>query len=215
MKVAAVQFVSGGEIDANLSRAKELISTAAGKGAKLIVLPEATAQSFASGRLDSQAQELDGDFASQLKAHAESLGVTVVAGMFRPADNVDKDGKTINRVYNTALITGPGVHLGYNKIHTYDAFNYRESDTVKPGNELVTLTRCITVGVAVLRRAFPEQFKALGRQGAEIIGAHHKADGPEKLEQWRLLSATRALDSTSLSSVPGKRAWRLAKAGEL
>ena len=122
MKVAAVQFVSGGEIDANLSRAKELISTAAGKGAKLIVLPEATAQSFASGRLDSQAQELDGDFASQLKAHAQSLGVTVVAGMFRPADNVDKDGKTINRVYNTALITGPGVHLGYNKIHTYDAF---------------------------------------------------------------------------------------------
>ena len=74
MKVAAVQFVSGGEIDANLSRAKELISTAAGKGAKLIVLPEATAQSFASGRLDSQAQELDGDFASQLKAHAQSLG---------------------------------------------------------------------------------------------------------------------------------------------
>src|SRR5690625_5955452 len=89
--------------------------------------------------------------------------------MFRPADNVDKDGKTINRVYNTALITGPGVHLGYNKIHTYDAFNYRESDTVKPGNELVTFELDgITVGVAVCYDVrFPEQFKALARQGAD------------------------------------------------
>src|SRR5699024_12270584 len=110
MKVAAVQFVSGGEIDANLSRAKELISTAAGEGAKLIVLPEATAQSFASGRLDSQAQELDGDFASQLKAHAESLGVTVVAGMFRHDDNVDTDGTTIYIVYTSNMIPGTHVH---------------------------------------------------------------------------------------------------------
>src|SRR5690625_7767932 len=84
------------------------------------------------------AQELDGDCATKLKAHAEELGVTVVAGMFRPADSVDKGGKTINRVYNTALITGPGVHVGYNKIHTYYAFNYRESATVSPGNDLVT-----------------------------------------------------------------------------
>ncbi|MGO3775906.1 carbon-nitrogen hydrolase family protein [Corynebacterium casei] len=218
MKVAAVQFVSGGDIAENLARAKELISTAAGQGAQLIVLPEATAQSFASGRLDVNAQELDGDFATQLKTHAEELGVTVVAGMFRPADSVDKDGKSINRVYNTALITGPGVHLGYNKIHTYDAFNYRESDTVKPGNELVTFELDgVTIGVAICYDVrFPEQFKALARQGAEVIVVPTSwADGPEKRDQWRLLSATRALDSTAYVICAGQaRPGGNAKAGE-
>lgn len=218
MKVAAVQFVSGGDIAENLARAKELISTAAGQGAQLIVLPEATAQSFASGRLDVNAQELDGDFATQLKTHAEELGVTVVAGMFRPADSVDKDGKSINRVYNTALITGPGVHLGYNKIHTYDAFNYRESDTVKPGNELVTFELDgVAIGVAVCYDVrFPEQFKALARQGAEVIVVPTSwADGPEKRDQWRLLSATRALDSTAYVICAGQaRPGGNDKAGE-
>lgn len=218
MKVAAVQFVSGGDIAENLARAKELISTAAGQGAQLIVLPEATAQSFASGRLDVNAQELDGDFATQLKTHAEELGVTVVAGMFRPADSVDKDGKTINRVYNTALITGPGVHLGYNKIHTYDAFNYRESDTVKPGNELVTFELDgVAIGVAICYDVrFPEQFKALARQGAEVIVVPTSwADGPEKRDQWRLLSATRALDSTAYVICAGQaRPGGNDKAGE-
>lgn len=218
MKVAAVQFVSGGDIAENLARAKELISTAAGQGAQLIVLPEATAQSFASGRLDVNAQELDGDFATQLKTHAEELGVTVVAGMFRPADSVDKDGKSINRVYNTALITGPGVHLGYNKIHTYDAFNYRESDTVKPGNELVTFELDgVTIGVAICYDVrFPEQFKALARQGAEVIVVPTSwADGPEKRDQWRLLSATRALDSTAYVICAGQaRPGGNDKAGE-
>ena len=218
MKVAAVQFVSDGDIEKNLLRAKELISTAAEQDAKLIVLPEATAQSFSSGRLDTQAQELDGVFATDLQAHAEALGVTVVVGMFQPADSVEKDGKTINRVYNTALITGPGVHLGYNKIHTYDAFEYRESNTVKPGNELVTFKLDgITVGVAVCYDVrFPEQFKALARQGAEVIVVPTSwADGPEKLEQWRLLSATRALDSTAYVVCAGQaRPGGSAKAGE-
>ncbi|MFH0411515.1 carbon-nitrogen hydrolase family protein [Corynebacterium sp. L4756] len=200
MKVAAVQFQSSGDIDANLARAKELISTAADNGAKLIVLPEATAQAFATGRLDTSAQELDGAFATAIKEHVETLGVTVVLGMFRPADTVDNGEKTINRVYNTALITGPGVHLGYNKIHTYDAFNYRESDTVKPGTELVTFElEGLTVGLAICYDIrFPEQFKALARQGAEVIVVPTSwADGPEKRPQWRLLSATRALDSTA------------------
>ncbi|GJN43188.1 carbon-nitrogen hydrolase family protein [Corynebacterium ammoniagenes] len=218
MKVAAVQFVSGGDIEENLDRAKELISTAASNGAQLIVLPEATAQSFSSGRLDTNAQELDGDFARQLQAHAEELGVTVVAGMFRPADSVDKDSKTINRVYNTALITGPGVHLGYNKIHTYDAFDYRESDTVKPGTELVSFELDgLTVGVAICYDVrFPEQFKALAQQGAEVIVVPTSwADGPKKLEQWRLLSATRALDSTAYIVCAGQaRPGGNDKAGE-
>ena len=53
MKIAAVQFVSTGDTKANLELACEHIEEAASHGARLIVLPEATSQSFASGRLDT------------------------------------------------------------------------------------------------------------------------------------------------------------------
>ena len=200
MKIAAVQIVSGDSYAENLDLASEKIRTAAAAGANLIVLPEATAQSFAAGRLDTQAQELGGPFATGLQSLAEELQVTVVAGMFRPADTVDQDGKTINRVYNTALVTGPGVHTGYDKIHTYDAFDYRESDTVKAGDKRVIFeVEGVHVGVATCYDIrFPQHFKELARDGAEVIVVPTSwADGSGKLEQWRLLSAARALDSAS------------------
>lgn len=200
MRVAAVQITSGPDISANLEAAIAAVRSAAASGAKLIVLPEATSQSFDSGRLDTQAQELDGEFAIELHNVADELGVLVVAGMFRPADTVEVDGKEINRVYNSALITGSGHHTSYDKIHTFDAFTYRESDTVKPGTELVTVDfDGLTIGVATcFDIRFPEQFKDLARRGADVIVVPTSwADGPGKLEQWRTLSAARALDSVT------------------
>lgn len=218
MKVAAVQFTSTGDTNANLEHATDLIRRAAGEGARLIVLPEATAQSFGSGRLDTQASDFDGPFATGLREVAEELGVTVIAGMFRPADAVERDGKTIHRVSNTALITGPGIHRGYDKIHTYDAFDYKESDTVRPGTDLVTFDLDgVTVGVATCYDVrFPEQFRDLARAGAQVIAVPFSwADGPGKREQWRLLSAARALDSTSYIVAAGQsRPGGEAAAGE-
>ncbi len=200
MRIGVVQLQSGGDIVDNLTLAREKVREAAGHGARLIILPEATSQAFATGRLDTQAQELDGEFASGLRAIAEDLGVTVVAGMFRPADTVERGGKTIHRVYNTALVTGPGIHTGYDKIHTFDAFDYAESDTVLPGGEhLLFDVDGVRVGVAICYDIrFPDLFTSLARAGAQLIVVPTSwADGPGKLAQWRLLTAARALDSTS------------------
>ena len=207
MKVAAVQLTSTGNITENQEIALAKIREAAGNGARLIVLPEATSQNFRSGRLDEQAQSLEGPFATAIQALAEELEVTVVAGMFCPADTVERDGKTINRVSNTALIVGPGVLGGYDKIHTYDAFDYRESDTVLAGESLVAFdVDDFVVGVATCYDIrFPEQFKELASQGAQLIVVPTSwADGPGKLEQWRLLTAARALDSTSYIVAAGQ-----------
>lgn len=127
--------------------------------------------------------------------------------MFCPADTIEREDKTINRVSNTALVAGPGVLGGYEKIHTYDAFDYRESDTVQPGESLVTFdVDDLTVGVVVCYDIrFPEQFKDLAREGAQLIVVPTSwADGPGKLEQWRLLTAARALDSTSYILAAGQ-----------
>ena len=207
MKVAAVQLTSTGNITENQELALAKIREAAGNGARLIVLPEATSQNFRSGRLDEQAQTLEGPFATAIQALAEELEVTVVAGMFCPADTVERDGKTFNRVTNTALIAGPGVLGGYDKIHTYDAFDYRESDTVLAGESLVAFdVDDLIVGVATCYDIrFPEQFKELASQGAQLIVVPTSwADGPGKLEQWRLLTAARALDSTSYILAAGQ-----------
>lgn len=218
MLVAAVQIQTGGDIEENLELAVEKIREAAEGGAQLIVLPEATSQAFGAGRLDKQAQGLDGNFVTTIRAVAQQLGVTVVLGMFTPADTVERDGKTINRVTNTALIAGPDILGGYEKIHTYDAFNYKESDTVRPGEALVAFDVAgITVGVAICYDIrFPEQFKELARQGAQVIVVPTSwADGPGKLDQWRLLSAARALDSTSYIVAAGQaRPGGKEKAGE-
>lgn len=207
MKVAAVQLTSTGNVTENQEIALAKIREAAGNGARLIVLPEATSQNFRSGRLDEQAQSLEGPFATAIQALAEELEVTVVAGMFCPADTVERDGKTINRVSNTALIAGPGVLGGYDKIHTYDAFDYRESDTVLAGESLVAFdVDDLVVGAATCYDIrFPEQFKELASQGAQLIVVPTSwADGPGKLEQWRLLTAARALDSTSYIVAAGQ-----------
>lgn len=218
MLVAAVQISSGPDIEANLEAARLVVREAASKGARVIVLPEATSQSFDSGRLDRQAADLNGRFATGLKELADDLNVVVVAGTFRPADQVKRGDKTIQRVYNTALVTGAGHHFGYDKIHTYDAFNYRESDTVHPGATLATFdVDGVTFGVAICYDIrFPEQFKELARRGAQaIVVPTSWADGPTKLNNWRTLTAARALDSVSYVIAAGQaRPGGDEKAGE-
>ena len=126
MKIALLQFASGSDKMENLAAIEPLVRDAAAQGATLIVLPEAASQAFGQGRLDTQAEELDGPFATGLKKLSDELRVTIVAGMFRPADTNTVDGKKLNRVYNTALITGGGVHKGYDKIHTLSLIHISE-----------------------------------------------------------------------------------------
>ncbi|MBN9645191.1 nitrilase-related carbon-nitrogen hydrolase [Corynebacterium mendelii] len=200
MKVSVEQFTSGPVVGDNLAVMVARIGEAAAAGADLVVFPEAAMKAFNSGRLDEVAEPLDGPFATALAAAAATHGVVVVAGMFTPADVVEREGKTIRRIHNTALVTGGGIHTGYNKIHCYDAFGFRESDTVKPGGSLVAVdVNGTRVGLAIcydLR--FPEQFIAYAREeGVRVMVVPTSfSDGPGKLEQWRLITRARALDST-------------------
>ena len=222
MRIALLQTVTGPDKRENIETLTPLIRHAARAGATLIVLPEAASQAFEQGRLDTQAEELDGEFATAMRGLADELGVTIVAGMFCPGDVNKVGGKTFHRVRNTALITGGGVHKGYDKIHAYDAFNYRESDTVQTGRELVTFTHeaageRVVVGVATcFDIRFPEQFQQLAQRGATVVVVPTSwADGPGKVEQWRILTAARALDAGVFIAAAGQaRPDFEAKAGQ-
>jgi predicted amidohydrolase len=99
------------------------------------------------------------------------------------------------RVFNTLLATGPDRHVGYDKIHLFDAFGFAESRTVAPGADLVVLDE---LGLATCYDVrFPGVFTGLADRGASVVllGASW-GSGPGKLAQWELLVRARALDST-------------------
>lgn len=191
MRVALAQITSGPSPQANLEQVAARTAEAAEQGADVVVFPEATMACFGIP-LGPVAEELDGPWASEVASIAASNDVVVVAGMFRPSD----DG----RVFNTVLVTGRGAHLGYDKIHLFDAFGFAESRTVAPGAAPVTIEVAgVTIGIATCYDVrFPELFRLLADRGASavLLPASWGA-GEGKRSQWELLVRARALDSTS------------------
>jgi predicted amidohydrolase len=186
VRVALSQITSTPSPAENLSIMAEQVKAAAADGASVVLFPEATMACFGTS-LGPLAEPLDGPWASGVREIAAAHDVLVVAGMFTPSP----DG----RVFNTLLATGRDRHVGYDKIHLYDAFGFQESRTVAPGAELVTLD---DVGLATCYDVrFPGVFTGLADRGASVVllGASWGA-GPGKVEQWELLVRARALDST-------------------
>ncbi len=191
MRIALCQITSTPDPKANLDLVADYTDRAAARGAALAVFPEATMACFGVP-LGPVAEPLDGPWATAVAGIAERTGVLVAAGMFTPAD----DG----RVRNTLLLTGGGRHVGYHKIHLFDAFGFAESATVAPGDAVVVVDLGeLTLGLAICYDVrFPELFRALADRGADavLVPASWGA-GPGKREQWELLVRARALDSTA------------------
>jgi deaminated glutathione amidase len=202
MRIAVAQILSGTSPADNLQLVRDYSHRAANAGATLVVFPEATMCRFGVP-LAPIAEPVDGPWAAGVRRIAASAGITVIAGMFSPADE--------GRVTNTLLAAGPGTpnqpDAHYHKIHLYDAFGFTESRTVAPGREPVVITvDGVGVGLTTCYDIrFPELFTTLARGGAELIvvGASWGA-GPGKLEQWTLLARARALDSTSYIAAAGQ-----------
>ncbi|GAA1316158.1 carbon-nitrogen hydrolase family protein [Pseudonocardia xinjiangensis] len=191
MRIALAQILSTPDPDHNLALIEDGTRRAAEAGAAVVVFPEGTMCCFGVP-LGPVAESLDGPWADRVRSIAAAAGITVVAGMFTPAD----DG----RVHNTLIATGGGVEASYDKIHLFDAFGFAESRTVAPGSKPVSIAvGGVSVGLATcydLR--FPGLFQELadGGAGVVLVPASWGA-GPGKREQWDLLVRARALDSTA------------------
>ncbi|MBL1096921.1 carbon-nitrogen hydrolase family protein [Streptomyces coffeae] len=190
LRIALSQITTGPDPASNLDLLRRETQRAAEAGARLVAFPEATMACFGT-RLGPLAEPLDGPWATEVRQIARDSGLVVVAGMFTPAP----DG----RVTNTLLATGPGVEAAYDKIHLYDAFGFRESDTVAPGTQVVTFDLDgVRIGLATCYDVrFPELFRAHADAGAVVsLLSVSWGAGPGKLEQWELLTRARALDAT-------------------
>lgn len=203
MKIAVAQLSSAFDTDWNFELVRQYTARAATQGARVVVFPEATQRSFGYP-LHEVAEPADGPWAEQVREVAHEHGIVIVLGMFTPGQPSPQGDP---RVRNTLLAVGPGVDISYDKIHLYDAFGFKESDTVQPGDtpSLFEIDG-LKFGLATCYDVrFPRLFEHYARQGASavLVSASWGA-GPEKVRQWRTLISARALDSTCYIAAAGQ-----------
>jgi predicted amidohydrolase len=193
VRVALAQILSGPDPEENAALIAESARDAKALGAQLVVFPEASMRRFGEP-LASVAEPTDGPWATRIRELAAELGVAIVVGMFSPAALGE------NRVRNTLIATDGAQLCAYDKIHLFDALGFVESRTVEAGDRLVLFDMGTTkVGLTTCYDVrFPWLYQELARSGARlsIVSASWGA-GHRKLDQWRVLTAARALDSTS------------------
>jgi deaminated glutathione amidase len=198
LRVALAQILAGPDPQANLDLVAQAATEAELGRAQLVVFPEATMRCFGLP-LNEIAEPVDGRWAQRLAQIAKQHSLVIVAGMFCPSD----DG----RVRNTLRAVGPDVDAFYDKIHLFDAFGFVESQTVAAGSEPVIISIAgVRVGLTTCYDVrFPSLYTRLADLGAEVIClAASWGAGPGKIDQWKLLTRARALDSTTYLVAAGQ-----------
>ncbi len=201
-KAAAVQLKGRGSAEVNLAAAARQIALAVADGADLVVLPEHFVY-FNEKDLRAVAAiegQSGGVARSFFAAQAQQHGIWLVAGtlpLFRGADD--------SKPYATSLLYDPQGRESarYEKVHLFDVMvqatgkTYRESDSYQHGDSAITSpTGCGVVGLSVcydLR--FPEFYRRLVDQGAEILVAPSAFTATTGEAHWRLLLRARAVEN--------------------
>jgi predicted amidohydrolase len=193
LRVRLVQRASGLDPAENRDALAEIADLPG--GTDLVVLPEAFARDFgeAGSDLAPYAEPFDGPFTERLRASSHASGAAWLAGMFEVAPDPARPLNTL------ALAEGDEL-TAYRKIHLYDSFGYRESDTISAGalEPARVDLRGFPLGLMTcydLR--FPELARTLVEQGAEalVVPAAWVA-GERKVEHWRTLLRARAIENT-------------------
>ena len=200
--VAAVQMVSGADVGANLAAAARLIGQAAGRGARLVVLPENFALMGHTEHDKLAHAEADGDGPLQafLADASREHGIWLVGGTL-PIATADP-----GRIRAACLLfddAGRRVSR-YDKIHLFDVAvaetgeSYRESETIAPGDgpPVVADTPFGRLGLAVcydLR--FPELFRAMVDDGMELLALPAAFTATTGRAHWEVLLRARAVEN--------------------
>ncbi len=209
-RIAAIQMASGPNVQANLDHAARLIDSAASDGAILIALPE----NFGLIGKDEDTKfahaEADGGGPMQdfLAATAARHGVWIAGGTVPIAT---ARGDRVRQ--SLGLYDAHGHRVArYDKIHLFDVQLegsgeiYRESSTIEPGEEpVVADTPLGRVGLSIcydLR--FPELYRKLGEQGAEILLVPSAFTKQTGRAHWEILLRARAVENLAYVVAPAQ-----------
>ena len=200
-RIAAIQMISGADVQANLDAAARLIADAAEQGAQLVLLPECFA-AFGNRSLQAiAAAEYDGNGPIRpfLAEQARSHGVWLVAGSIPlPAEAggkpmacclvVDDQGREVAR---------------YDKLHLFDVEvadnqrSYRESRDYGYGDRVVCIDTPVgRLGLSICYDVrFAELYQALRNAGAELIVVPSAFTAVTGAAHWEVLLRARAIET--------------------
>jgi deaminated glutathione amidase len=197
-RIALAQITSSTEKTANLKLAKQLISEAKNKGARMIAFPEFL-MAFSPGTQSAEelaeiSETLDGPFTQSLREATKAANIETLATIYEKSD-------VPGRVYDTSLWIDTSGHLSavYRKLHLYDALGFKESDKFLAGSELAQPFKSAigVIGIMIcydLR--FPELSRLLTLMGAEIlVSPSGWVQGDMKVEHWQTMVRARALEN--------------------
>lgn len=197
--IAAIQMTSGMDVQENLRTAEKLIAQAADQGACLAVLPEnfsmlGIGPEYRKAKIAAQEPLGQGLVQDFLAAQAQKNNIWIVGGTIPIASDNPHKCYASTIVYNEQ---GKRV-AHYNKINLFDVtLNaqefYKESDAIAPGNQTVVVdTPAGKLGLAICFDVrFPELFRHMSKQGAEIFVLPSAFTIPTGQAHWDIL--TRAI----------------------
>ncbi len=200
-QVAAVQMISGPDVQTNLDRAARLIADAAQVGATVVLLPECFA-AFGNRSLQGIADE---EFCGKrpitrfLSEQARLHGIWLIGGSIPlPRAQGEKP------MACCLVFDDQGQQVArYDKLHLFDVDvddsqgSYRESNDYAYGNAVVCVDTPVgRVGLSIcydLR--FAEIYIALRRAGAELIVVPSAFTAVTGAAHWEVLLRTRAIET--------------------
>lgn len=199
-RVAAIQMVSGADVDANLDEAARLISTAVSAGAEFVVLPEnfAIMPTKDAGQLQVMERDGDGPIQEFLSAQAHQNHIWLVGGSIPLVSSQPSKVRAACLLFNDC---GERV-ARYDKLHLFDVKldngeEYSESLTIEPGESVVVVDSPIgRLGLTIcydLR--FPELFRQMLDQGAEIFSVPSAFTATTGKVHWEILLRARAIEN--------------------
>ncbi|MDD2944076.1 MAG: carbon-nitrogen hydrolase family protein [bacterium] len=204
---SAIQMISSADLDLNLKTAERLLRQAKDKGCELAVLPENFALMGRSekDKLAISESEGVGPIQEFLGRMSSELSLWIVGGTI-PLNDPEDAG---TRVRASSLVYTPtGKRIcRYDKIHLFDvslpeskassAESYKESASIAPGDTPTGFTMPeTTVGLSVcydLR--FPELFRLLAKNGAEILVVPSAFTKTTGARHWEILLRARAIEN--------------------
>jgi nitrilase len=210
-KVAAIQMSSTASVQSNLDSARVLLERAHAQGAQLAALPENFAIMGRSERDKLAVSEAMGEGPIQafLSRCASELGMWIIGGTI-PIRADDGSGK----VAAACLVFDDKgkFKARYDKIHLFDVDlpdreeRYRESATIAAGSEPVVVTTPVgRVGLSVCYDVrFPELFRLLQAQGAEILCLPAAFTAATGRAHWETLIRARAIENLCYVIAPAQ-----------
>lgn len=210
-RAAVIQLTSGPDVAANLAAARNLLERAHAQGAVFAALPE----NFAiMGRQESDKLQAAEDFGEGpiqafLGHCARELGLWILGGTIpiRVADFPDKVAAA------SLVFDAQGRCVArYDKIHLFDVDipdreeRYRESATIAAGaSPTVVNTPIGHLGMAVCYDVrFPELFRLLQSQGAEVLSLPSAFTAPTGRAHWEVLLRARAVENLCYLLAPAQ-----------